>query len=125
MNEDSKIAPEHLQQFMRSVEAGVQNIQANQALEDARKEAGHLARAAAKAQVALQEQMDRLNQQTGELLKIAEAQKRLAENLERQTAMLVGLTRAVKIFTVVLVVLTIGLFLEGAVQFFEFRGTIP
>jgi len=64
-------------------------------------------------------------QQMDKLLGIVEAQKELAESLDRQTARLVALTRAVKLFTIVLMVLTVGLLVEGGVQFFEFHKTAP
>jgi hypothetical protein len=40
-----------------------------------------------------------------------------ASKLDRQTATLIRLTRAVIVFTVVLVALTVGLFVEGGLQF--------
>jgi hypothetical protein len=64
-------------------------------------------------------------QQMDKLLGIVEAQKELAESLDRQTATLVTLTRAVMLFTVVLMVLTVGLLVEGGIQFFEFHKTAP
>lgn len=66
-------------------------------------------------------QASSLEQRMLSLLDIAEAQKRLAENLDRQTTTLVGLTRAVKAFTVVLVLLSVGLLFEGGLQLLDSR----
>ena len=64
-------------------------------------------------------------QQMDKLLGIVEAQKELAESLDRQTARLVALTRAVKLPTIVLMVLTVGLLVEGGMQFLQFHKTAP
>ncbi len=59
--------------------------------------------------------------QFAKLLQVAEAQKALAERLERQTETLIRLTRAVKLFTIILMLLTVGLLAEGVTQLCEPR----
>ena len=83
----------------------------------------HLARTALDVRLAedATKQSDRFGQQMGKLLEIVEAQRRLAEKLDRQTATLISLTRSLKVFTFVVIVLTVGLLMEGGVQFFEFH----
>jgi len=77
--------------------------------EDAIRQMGRQFRAANEAQIALPEQIERLNQQTGELLKVAEAQKKLAEGADVMTRRLVRLTWGLLIFTIGLFGLTVGL----------------
>jgi hypothetical protein len=64
------------------------------------------------------------HRQLSKLLEIAEAQKVLAERLERQTDKLIILTRVVMVFTVVLMVLTVGLLAEGRAQLIESRKVL-
>jgi hypothetical protein len=65
-------------------------------------------------------------QQMDKLLRIVDAQKSLAERLDRHTIRLIGLTRAVVMFTIVLMVLTAGLLVEGAAQIiFERHKELP
>ena len=53
----------------------------------------------------------KFEQQMRELIGIAEAQRLLAQKLERQTDTLIDLTRALKTFTVILLIFTVGLFI--------------
>lgn len=46
----------------------------------------------------------------------------LAKKLDEQTTTLIRLSRAVGLFTIVLIVLTVGLLTEGGIQLFEFRN---
>lgn len=46
----------------------------------------------------------------------------LAKKLDEQTATLIRLSRAVGLFTVILIILTVGLLAEGGIQLFEFRN---
>ena len=48
-----------------------------------------------------------------------DAEKR-AERLEHQTSTLINLTRSLKVFTIVVVILTIGLLVIGGFQLFKF-----
>src|SRR6266446_8541833 len=71
-----------------------------------------LAEAALEARIAedAANQAEKFEQRMQELIGIAEAQKLLAEKLERQTDTLIDLTRALKKFTVILLIFTVGLF---------------
>jgi hypothetical protein len=108
-------SPRDLQEFCHGLEAGVHSKHFP------------LARIALDIRLAedAENQAKRFEQQMGKLLGIAEAQRLLAEKLERQTNTTIGLTRALNAFTVFLIVLMLVLVVEGGCQFFESRKTLP
>jgi len=100
-------------------------IENSQAIQQTQKNAGQRIRSALEAQIALPEQVELLNRQTGELLKIAEAQKQLAEeagkqadNLSKQTDRLVQETVTLTKLTGGLYWLTFILGVLAAIQIF-------
>src|SRR2546425_7830 len=72
-----------------------------------------------------EKQLENLGQQITKPVGIAESQKILAEKLEGQTHRIIALIRALNTLTIVLVVLTIGLLIEGAFKFLEARKSLP
>jgi hypothetical protein len=70
-------------------------------------------------------QADSFKQLMDKLIGIADAQRLLAEKLERQTNEVIWLTRALKKLTVVVTILTLVLVAEGGCQFVESRNPPP
>lgn len=62
---------------------------------------------------------ERSYRSTKRMMETQDKMLELAAKLERQTGSLINLTSAVRTFTIVLIVLTIGLLVEGGVQFLQ------
>ena len=73
----------------------------------------------------LSDQTAELTKRTTELVGIAEAQRVLAAKLDAQTRTLIRLTIALNVFTVVLIVLTIGLLMKEGFHLLEGHQISP